>query len=184
MGAANQLSKSLRLVRSGEDGQPLPCDFDELFTRYAPYVAQVAYRILGSRIDVEDVVQEVFIDAERGLNTLRESGAVKGWLATITIRHAKRLIKKQRLRRWFGWDCGTDFDAVADAGASPEQRATVAAVYRLLDTFSADERIAWTLKYVQGEKVSHIAQICGCSRATAHRRIAAVQSAMTEVMDD
>jgi RNA polymerase sigma-70 factor (ECF subfamily) len=45
-------------------------------------------------------------------------------------------------------------------------------VYRALDKLPARERVPWTLRYVAGEGVSEVATLCGCSLATAKRRIA------------
>ena len=56
------------------------------FRRYSRYVAAVALRLLGRDDEVDDVVQEVFLAALRGLERLREPEAVKGWLATVTVR--------------------------------------------------------------------------------------------------
>jgi RNA polymerase sigma-70 factor (ECF subfamily) len=42
-------------------------------------------------------------------------------------------------------------------------------------------RIAWTLRYVEREKLEEVARLCGCSLATAKRRIAATQAAIEEV---
>jgi RNA polymerase sigma-70 factor, ECF subfamily len=53
-------------------------DLDALFRRYSAYVAAVALRLLGRDDEVDDVVQEVFLAALRGLRQLREEGAVKG----------------------------------------------------------------------------------------------------------
>ena len=43
-------------------------------------------------------------------------------------------------------------------------------------------RIAWHLHCVERETLPRVAELCGCSRATAHRRIVAAQTAIAEVM--
>ena len=45
-------------------------------------------------------------------------------------------------------------------------------VYRALDAISAPERVAWTLRHVEGESLEEVALLCDCSLATAKRRIA------------
>ncbi|HXK17531.1 MAG TPA: sigma factor, partial [Polyangiaceae bacterium] len=45
------------------------------FRKYSRYVAATAYRMLRNREDVEDVVQDVFLDAVVGLDRLRDEAA-------------------------------------------------------------------------------------------------------------
>jgi RNA polymerase sigma-70 factor (ECF subfamily) len=49
-------------------------------------------------------------------------------------------------------------------------------VYRALDRLGTAERLAWTLRHVEGERLDAVAQLCGCSLATAKRRIAAANA--------
>src|SRR6478609_2073396 len=74
-----------------------PRNFDEVFRRYSPYVARIALRLLGNDGEVDDLVQDVFIEAHRGLASLREPGALGGWLARICVRRATRRLRR---RRW------------------------------------------------------------------------------------
>ena len=39
----------------------------------------------------------------------------------------------------------------------------------------SDQRIAWSLRYVEGYALGEVASACGCSLATAKRKIAAAQ---------
>ncbi len=167
-----------------DDGVDPPRGLEDIYRRYSSYVAFVAHRLIGVPSDVDDIVQDVFIDAVRGLPRLRDSKNVKGWLATITVRRSRKYLRKRRFRQFVGLDRTPSYEHLVDSSASPEQRAMVASVYRILDSFSADERIAWTLKYVHEQKVNEVARLCGCSRATAHRRIALVQSVIKEAMDE
>ena len=56
---------------------------------------------------------------------------------------------------------------------SAETRAELAAVGRTLAQVPTNERLAWMLRHVDGEPVAEVARLCGCSLATAKRRIAA-----------
>jgi RNA polymerase sigma-70 factor (ECF subfamily) len=159
-------------------------DLDSLFRRYAPYVAAVAHRLLGRDEDVDDTVQEVFLAAVRGLSSIRDPGAVKGWLARVAVRSARRRLQKRRLRAFFGFDDTAAYESVADRGASPEQRALLERVYRVLDGMSANERIAWSLRHIEGEPLDGVATLCGCSLATAKRRIASAARVIEEAFSD
>lgn len=153
-------------------------DIDAVFRRFAPYVAKVGGRLLGRADEVDDLVQDVFLDAMRGLRSLREPGAVRAWLATVTVRHARRRLRRRALWSMLGLDAESDTERLVDDGASPETRAQVLAIYRALDQVSADARIAWMLSVVEGHSLEEVAAIGGFSRATAHRRIQTAQAAV------
>jgi RNA polymerase sigma-70 factor (ECF subfamily) len=159
-------------------------DLDTLFRRYSSYVAAVAHRLLGRDDDVDDTVQEVFLAAVRGLRSIREPQAVKSWLACIAVRVARRKLRKRRMRSFFGLDDPATYGKVTDQAASPEQRALLARVYRVLDKMPTGNRIAWSLRYVEGEPLETVAALSGCSLATAKRRIRAAAQTIEEAFAD
>ncbi len=148
---------------------------DEMFRRYAPYVAKIGYRLLGRDDEVDDLVQDVFLAAHRGIGGLRDADAIRGWLATVTVRTAHRRLRYRRVRAFLHLDAQPEYEQVAAPGASPEQQAVLGAVYRVLDGLPAGQRVPWTLRYVEGEKLERIATLCNCSLATVKRRIKAAQ---------
>lgn len=159
-------------------------DLDGLFRRYAPYVAAVAHRLLGRDEDVDDTIQDVFLAAARGLKAIRDPNAVKPWLARVTVRTAHRKLRKRRMRVFLGLDEPAVYDRVADTGASPEHRALLARVYLVLDGIPTKHRVAWALRYVEGEPLESVAALTGCSLATAKRRIAAAHRIVSEAFAD
>jgi RNA polymerase sigma-70 factor (ECF subfamily) len=57
-------------------------------------------------------------------------------------------------------------------------------MYRVLETVRAEDRLAWLLRHVEGERLQDIALACGCSLATVKRRVASAQEALAGVLDD
>lgn len=164
----------LRLVSAGS-GTPLPSapiDLDTVFRSHVRYVASIAYRLLGRDDDVDDVVQEVFVEATLGLHRLNDPGALRGWLRTVTIRNVSRRLRARKMRRFFGLDRHVSYESMPSEAASPETQALFGKVYRVLDELPTNERLAWTLRHVEGEALEDVATHCGCSLATAKRRIA------------
>lgn len=163
---------------SPEDVDGARLSLDQAFRRFAPYVAVIGLRMLGRNDEVDDLVQEVFLVAQRSLKDLRQPGAVKGWLATVAVRVAGQKLRKRRLRAWWGLQEAFDYDEVAATAADPEDRLLLARIYACLDRVPGKQRIAWSLRYIEGERLEHVALLCGCSLATAKRRIAAAQLAV------
>ena len=180
MTLAHKTAAPLRLVRGDEPDGSL----DGIYRRYCRYVAAVILRLDARPNDLEDLIQDVFVEAARGIEGLRAPDAIKGWLATIAVRLVTRRLKRRRLKRFLGLDRGADSTQVADAAASPMDKLLLVEVYRVLDRLPVDERVAFTLHHIEGETLDVVARLCACSRATTKRRIARAQAAIEDRLGD
>lgn len=156
---------------------------EDLYKRFAPYVAAIASRILGRESEVEDVVQDVFIAALRGLKKRDQLLQAKSWFATVTVRSSMRKLRVRALWNVFDLAEPPQYERLSDASAGPEERRMIAEVYRALDGVSAKERVAWVLRHVQGESLEETALLCNCSLATAKRRIAAAHAVVKKRLE-
>jgi RNA polymerase sigma-70 factor (ECF subfamily) len=159
-------------------------DLEEVFRQYAHYVATIAYRILGTRDELDDVVQDVFLNAHRTLDSLRNPEAINSWLATVTVRVCQLRLRRRRLRRWLLLASPPTLSDAPDPGASPETRAALNGIFRALETVPVNARVAWSLRFLQGERLERVAELVGCSLAAVKRRLAKAQAALDEVIAD
>jgi RNA polymerase sigma-70 factor (ECF subfamily) len=161
-----------------------PIDLEEAFRLYSRLVASIGLRILGRRAEIEDLVQDVFVEAGRWATRIDNPAVLKHWLITVTVRMARRRLRRQKFAALLGLDEPVTYEDVAGDGASPSERALLAEIYRVLDRIPVAERLAWTLRHVQGESLAEVAVLCECSLATAKRRIGAAQDAIVEALSD
>jgi len=178
----------LRVIRGGENSSPpdgtarpaalVSDDFDAIFKRYSPYVAAIGCKLLGRDDELDDLVQDVFLEAHRGLARIRDAAALKSWLATITVRRASRRLRRQKLWTWTKPGPPLDPGDIVDPAATPEERTHVALTYRLLDRLPTGLRVVWVLHHVEGESLDAIARLCACSKSTVQRRLRAAAKAL------
>ena len=124
-------------------------------------------------------MQDTFVLALEQIGALRDGGALRGWLAQIAVSQVQRRLRRRRLLRVFGLDRTVDdapLEALARDGLDGETRAELAALDRVLATLAPEERIAWLLRHAEGSALEEVAVACGCSLATAKRRIAAADA--------
>jgi RNA polymerase sigma factor (sigma-70 family) len=74
---------------------------NDLFARYYRFLHFLACRVLGSREDAEDVVQNCMLRAVRSLEQFNNDGAFRSWLARILVNEAITLLRKRRSRPQF-----------------------------------------------------------------------------------
>ena len=73
--------------------------FRPLVQRYQRLAFSVAFRMLGSRADAEDIAQQAFVDAFNALDRFRSTGrrhAFSTWLLRIAVNRSKDVLKSKR----------------------------------------------------------------------------------------
>lgn len=84
------------------DADAPPQSVDEVYRQCAAYVATIGLRLLGRPDEVEDFVQDVFLEVRRDFSRLRDRAALRGWLATIAVRVAHRRLPSTWQGAWSG----------------------------------------------------------------------------------
>lgn len=173
-GATGELDDA-QLVALARENDTLA--FEVLYRRHASFALNLAVRIQGNAGDVEDVVHDAFLRAHHRMRELRDATLFRSWLGAIVVRQVRSRLRHKRLLNAFGIGSvdPVDLDAIASTEADPETRAQLAQIYALLQTMPADERIAWTLRNIERHRLEAVAELAGCSLATAKRRIQRAQ---------
>jgi RNA polymerase sigma-70 factor (ECF subfamily) len=178
-GATGELDDA-KLVALARENDTLA--FEVLYRRHAAFALNLAVRIQGNAGDVEDVVHDAFLRAHQRMQELRDASVFRSWLGAIIVRLVRSRLRRKRLLNAFGIGSvdPVDLDAIASSEADPETRAQLAQIYALLQTMPADDRIAWTLRNIEKHRLESVAELTGCSLATAKRRIQRAQRFLSE----
>lgn len=146
------------------------------FRKYSRYVAATAYRVLRNRDDVDDVVQEVFLDAVVGLDRLRDEAALRAWLTVVTIRNAathRRRLRAASVPFEFDEDSSSELP-LTDGGH--ERHLLLATAVAAIQALPEKLRLPWILHCLEGMALPAVAHACGCSVATVKRRVAVARA--------
>ena len=171
---------------SPEQEAASPASFEELFLKHRERVYRAAYALLLDHSEAEDVAQETFLKAfDRWPSTAapaqREAGSVFAgrsapgtWLYRIAVNAAhdrlrRRVAERARLERAVsaqapvtrpGLSLARDPSQLAD-----HREQSHVLLQRSLETLSADQRAAFSLREVAGLSVNETAETLGCSAA-------------------
>ena len=135
------------------------------------HVERMLTRMLGFCAELDDLTQEVFIRAFARITELREPESLRAWLSSIAVFVAREAIRRKRRRRWLVFLPAETRPEQPAGAASFEARAALRVFYEVLDGFGADERIAFTLRFVEGLELTEVAHACQVSVATIKRRL-------------
>jgi RNA polymerase sigma-70 factor (ECF subfamily) len=152
---------------------------DELYQRFRRQVAANLYRVLGDRNELEDLVQEVFVIAFRGLATFRHEARLGTWLYRICVNVALGRIRTRTRRPppigMIDLDSAVHGSSMVDRPESPqralERRDDVARVYRALERLAPKKRIVLYLHEIEGRDLKEIAYLVDANAVTVRTRL-------------
>ncbi len=138
--------------------------FAELMRAYYAYVYTVVIKIVNNPHDAEEVVQETFFSAYRGLPQLEDRSKFKGWLAEIGRNRARNWRRSQKVDTVSIDDVGEHTlqvpDAVDDELIRAEQRELIR---RAMETLSDKDREIAHSYYLDGASYDELIQTHGLS---------------------
>jgi RNA polymerase sigma-70 factor (ECF subfamily) len=159
-------SPSLDRARAGD-----PKELEAIARRELPRVAGLLRRLLGPRHDMEDLVQNVFVEMCKALPNFRGESTVSTFVGGITVRIARRAMRPSawvRFRSPMPEEMPAGPDRPHDNAIASEQLRRLDAV---LAKIGADKRIAFVLWAVDGKDVETIAKMVGASIPATRSRI-------------
>lgn len=171
------------LVKRAQSGDRR--SFEELFRRHIDSVYGRLTRLIGPDPEREDLVQEVFLAAFRGLPGFRQDAAFSTWLFRIVVRVAYSHLRRSR-RHPMEERLLDDHQLPQLPGVSPEAQAAmrqeIAEVFGLLERIKPKKRIAFILRVVEGLSLDEIGTLVEAKPAAVGQRVKHAQRELTELL--
>lgn len=161
-GSRSAAEVSLDHVRSDD-----PEAFRAIFQRYGKPVVAFIYHLMGDRAAAEELAQETFFRAFRGLGGVQEGVKLSTWLFGIARNVAREAIRhKRRGFREVGLD-DTTSQTIHDGRSRPDESFMTEELQNLirlsLGDLSYDQRVVFVLKMLNKLRYEEISQITGSS---------------------
>ena len=170
--------------------------FEEIVLRYRERIFARVFGLLKNREDAEEVTQDAFMRAHRGLEKFRGEASFSTWLFQIATNLAHN-------RYWYWWrrkrdksiylgqplaedSTATVEDILPSEQESPEDEASrnelVAQISLGMDDLSPKHREILTLRNVKGMAYEEIAQHLNLSVGTVKSRIARARESLKQLL--
>ena len=156
--------------------------YRDLANRHKDYAFTVAYKIVGTREDAEEVAQDAFIQAFQALPQFNKESKFTTWFYRIVFNAALMFKRKNRIQT-------DDIEAsqsaqAASADTSDEIKSAEQKRYiqMALNHLSPDDVTMITLFYLKEQSLEEIAQIVGISADTAKVKLCRARKRLAEEM--
>jgi RNA polymerase sigma-70 factor (ECF subfamily) len=150
----------------------------ELFRRHRGRIHACLYRVLGGNQDMDDLLQEAFLQVFQSLRGWRAEASLATWIDRVAVRVAYRYLTNRRRR-------GQTLELVEDEpvgdletsavpiGGARRQLARdgVRRLYAVLDGLSPAARLAFTLHEIDGRSMAEVAEVVGASVTATKLRV-------------
>jgi len=166
----------LELINAARSGSPEA--LGQLFDRHASGMLAIAFRLLQSADDAEDVVHDVFVGLPEALRRYEERGAFEAWLKKVTARVALTRIREIAGHKTISLD---------DLSSQPTEAARdvegVISLEQAMRDLSPSLRAVLVLKEIEGFSHAEIALMLdisvGASEVRRHRAIQSLREMLT-----
>ena len=168
---AEDIQPDIEKARNGDRGA-----FGKLVRRYQRRVYMTAYRMMGNHDDANDVAQEAFIRAFRGMSGFNARSNFFTWLYRIVVNVSLNHLRKARKQRTVSMDDVAlpeplSKQAATDPRKTAELRRMMVEVEQAMDTLPETLRMTMVLVILEGMSYREAAEVLECSEGTVGWRV-------------
>jgi RNA polymerase sigma-70 factor (ECF subfamily) len=158
--------------------------FRRLFHRHRDDVARLIFRMTGASSELEDLVQEVFLQVHKSIGDFRGDARFTTWLYRLTVNVVlmHRRSAKSRPQLVAEVLAATPKDARMLPDEQVARRRRMTAFTRLVDRLSEKKRTVFILHELQGLAPSEIAKIVGAPVLTVRTRLFYARRELTSLL--
>ena len=158
--------------------------YKELINRHKDYAFTVAYRILNSREDAEEVAQDAFLQVYKHMHDFNFESKFTTWFYRIVFNGA---LMQKRKNRIFTEDIETSTQAMAvsaqnDTTEHLRNIERTKAIKQSMENLAADDVLLITLFYLKEQSLEEIADIIKISAETAKVKLFRARKRLAEEM--
>jgi RNA polymerase sigma-70 factor (ECF subfamily) len=142
-----------------------------LYHAYRSQILGHLYRLLGGPHDLEDALQDTFVEAFRSIARFRGEAKLSTWLHGIAVHIALRRLRSRGRQPREGAVDESALAADALQARTVEARRQVARVFAILEQLPPKKRVVFVLHEIDGLPLTEIATMLGTPQITVRTRL-------------
>ncbi|MBW2733681.1 MAG: sigma-70 family RNA polymerase sigma factor [Deltaproteobacteria bacterium] len=143
----------------------------DFYRRYRDDVLRTLYRVLGPNGEVEDALQDVFIEVFRSLPRFRGQSKISTWLYRVCVNVGLQRIRRKRRRPEGYTSLKEDLPDHETPLRALERRDSSRQVYAILDTIAPKKRVVFILSDIVGMNAKEISDVVQSNALTVRTRL-------------
>ncbi|MCI9510684.1 MAG: sigma-70 family RNA polymerase sigma factor [Angelakisella sp.] len=152
--------------------------FGRLYDAVAKDLYRAALYTLGNPQDAEDIVAETFLEAWKGIHTIREEASFRQWIMRILSIRCKR-----RIGGYVKEKGNIDIEDYIEEGV-PDDTAPRAEVREAMGRLSPEERQIVVLSVLEGYAMREIGEILGLPQGTVSSKLHRTLKKLRRMLED
>ncbi len=163
--------------------------FDSLVREYGESVIRLVYLIVKDKSAAEDITQEAFFRAYKGLDSFRGDAQMKTWLYRIAVNEAKKHLRRRSIRHLFAAMTGKNEQRLravpsVDAETAVLRKMNEQDVLNLVGSLPPAYREVITLHYYEGLSVREAAYVLNLSEEAVRVRLYRARQQLKQRMEE
>ncbi len=150
--------------------------FNEIFRTYRSLVYGVLHHLMPHDPELEDVVQQAFIEVFRSLDSFEGRSKLSSWIARVALHVGYHHLRRKKSRP-HDYDAERSLPEVMDPSprgdpeAAAERNEAILRVHAILETLPEKKRTVFILNDLQGMAQEEVAEVVGTNIATVRTRL-------------
>ncbi|AIQ46060.1 DNA-directed RNA polymerase subunit sigma [Paenibacillus sp. FSL R7-0273] len=173
----DSIEEKIRRIQAGEGSL-----FSDVIRLYQQQIYLYCFRLLNSRVEAEDAVQDILIKAYQNIGQYKPQAGFVSWLYTIAYHHCLNQLRRQKfqlqLRKLLRQEV-----KVSSAEQVVENSLFSEPVSTSLGKLSAEDRNLLILRIYEEKSFAEIGEILGVSTATARKRYERTRTKLKKVLE-
>jgi RNA polymerase sigma-70 factor, ECF subfamily len=150
--------------------------FNEIFKAHRSLVWGVLHHLMPHDPELEDVVQQAFVEVFRSLDSFEGRSKLSSWIARVALHVGYHHLRRKKSRP-HDYDADRSMPEIVDPSprgdpeAAAERNEAIARVYEILQTLPEKKRTVFILNDLQGMAQEEVAEVVGTNVATVRTRL-------------
>ena len=154
----------------------------ELYKLYSGAMFNICYRMMNNRVDAEDMLQEVFIEAFGKLNSFRFESTFGAWIKRITVNRCINEIKRRKLPVEYMETMSDSIYREENEPSVDDIELSVERIKHAMALLPDGYRIVFSLYMLEGYDHEEISSILNISQSTSKTQLMRAKNRIIEIL--
>ncbi|MFH0947892.1 MAG: RNA polymerase sigma factor [Elusimicrobiota bacterium] len=149
-------------------------DFSEIIKRYQQKIYQVVFSLVRNEVDADEIVQQTYVCAYKGLKNFRGDASIETWFIRIALNNVRSYFRKRKILSFF-YDADGKTEDIEDGTQNTEKavenEAAKKTVDRAIYKLPFRQKEVFVMKHLNGLSINQISEVLGIAEGSVKSNI-------------